>query len=599
MVGALVAAAALFALRVGKQPLQPYGSNAAEYIEHAVRLEVAAVAQRADSLPALLFAADEAVLTHPPGLHLVTLPAHALLGRSAEAIVWTGFGWHLLLALALGACAFGLTRRRRAVAAALCAGLLFPAGLAAATRYHYDLPMTALIWSAAGLLLLARDRFPLRAGAAAGLLLAAATLVKWTALPLGAIVALAALWPEDRARVSARLRAGSCLSLAWAAPVLAFLHLSLSSFQAGVMAVEGEPAQGDVGPLAVPLAFAGRIVRSLVDADPGSLLWYPAALVVALFSPLLVGVSLPLLRAWWRGGEARALVLIAVLGQCAVLALGLSVLDERFALTAAPALLLAAALGAARLPTGSPWPVLVLAVAALVGAEFHGSTAGPWNRVQRVGMGPVAPALSLRGPWLGDSFEGRGWSSAATTPSSAPEQRAATWAAIRRCGVEQLGYVDGLSDQGDTWWLRYEARLHDVDLLVLSHGSLGPRRFWWPDPDTHASVHEYEQWGFSMDAVGDPGAFGPLNEVELALNLRALGLRIAALEHFQPTVAISRIPVGTDTPIDASWRPLERIDAGDAEPLALHGRGPLPCPGPPFEAPPSGAAAAQRSRLPR
>jgi hypothetical protein len=593
---AFLVATTLFCLRVHRQPLQPYGSNAAEYIEHAVRLEVADIAAAGGSPAAVLFAADDAVLTHPPGLHLLTLPAQRLLGREAEAIVWTGLGWHLLLALALGLCAAALGPgvgaephdglRTRRFAAGLTTGLLFPAGLAASTRYHYDLPMTALLWCGVAALLLGRDRAPARAGLAAGALFACSSLVKWTALPLGGILAFAALVPGRRREFPSRLRATVALAVAWGVPVAGFLAGSLSSLQAGVIAVDGDPAGGDVGPLAVPIAFLARLARSLAAGDVGPLAWYPSATAVALFSPLLCAAAAPLVWTWWRGRRNRAFILIAVLGQWAALTLGVSVLDERFALTAAPALLLAAALGAATLEPRSRWPLLAATAAALVCAEFQLAPAGLLNGPRAVSMGPSAPALTARGPWLGDSFERRGWSSAASTPSSAPHARAALVEALERCGVQQLGYVDGLSDQGDSWWLRYRARLAGRERLVLTHGSLGPRRFWWPDPDTAADAHAYEALGFSMDSVGEPGAFGGMTETELTLNLRALGLRVAALDHFQPTVALARVHPAGDSPIDDTWRELERIQADDAEPLALFGRGAVPCPGPPFEPPP-------------
>lgn len=583
LVVALLATLAIFSLRVGTQPLQPYGSNAAEYIEHAVRLEVADLARDRPTLGSFLFAADETVLTHPPGLHVATLPAHALLGRSAEAIVWTGLGWHLLLALALGACAGALSGRRDAAAAATIAGLLFPAGVAAATRYHYDLPMTALIWSGAAVLLAGRDRAPLRSGLGGGVVLAAASFVKWTALPLGLVVATAALWPKNRIELRRRWPAVVGLGAAWATPVGAFLSLSASSFLAGVMAVEGEPSAQPAGPLAVPVAFLSRVARSLLETSPGSAGWYPLATCVALFSPLLCVASWPLLRGWWRSGEDRALVLIAVGGQWAVLTLGLSVLDERFGLTAAPALLLAAALGWTRLPRRGAIGAGTMVVALLVSLEFHSTAAWPASGSTTVPMGARAPALTARGPWLGDSFERRGWSSGSTTPTSSPQARARLIEALDRCRVEQLGYVDGLSDQGDTWWLRYRARLGGYDRLVLSHGALGPRRFWWPDPDTDAASHRYERIGFSLDAVAEPGLFSGMSELELGLNLRALGLDVAALDHFGPTVALTRVPPGPHSPLDGAWRELERIEGHDAEPLALYGRGHNPCPGPAFE----------------
>jgi hypothetical protein len=597
---AFVVAAALFAVRVSAQPLQPYGSNAAEYIEHAVRLEVSALRQESTSLGDFLFAADETVLTHPPGLHIATLPAQAVLGRTAEGIVWTGLFWHLLLSLALAGCAWGWagaaasgagpttrtskTRQKDAARAAAVAGLLFPAGLAAATRYHYDLPMTALIWCAAAALIVGRDRWPWRAGLLAGLMLAAASFVKWTALPLGGVVVAGALCTIDRKALRRRAAAGLSTALLWSVPVLLFLSLSLSSFQAGVMAVDGEPADSSSGPLSVPLAFGAKLLRSLIDADLGVLAWYPAATTIALFSPLLTLAVAPLLWSWWRARTLRGFVLIVVLGQWAVLSLGVSVLDERFALTAAPALLVAAAIGWVDHPRRRLLGAVAVVAACLVSVEFHlvdrgvGGTSLP--------MGSKAPALTVRGPFLGDTVERRGWSSRSTTPSSSPRARAGLVEALARCAPEQLGYIDGLSDQGDTWWLRYRARLDGEPRLVLSHGSIAERRYWWPDPDTDARSHLYDKLGFNLDTIGDPGGFAGLNEVELGLNLRGIGLRPEALDHFGPTVALTRMPPGPDTPLDSTWRLLERIDSTDAEPMALYGRGEAPCPGPEYEAPP-------------
>lgn len=555
LLGVAIATLLLFGARVTSQPLQPYGSNSAQYIEHALRLELADLARSGLPMAEVLRAADETVMTHPPGLHLATSLAHPVLGRGAEAILWTGLGWLGLLSLALAGCAWGLTRRIDRAVAAGAAGLLFPAGLAAATRYHYDLPMTALIWSAVAVILV-HERAPLLRGLLAGALLVAATAVKWTALPLGAIAVVGAL-ASSRATAPRRLVLAGALVGVWGLAVAAFQRVSIHSFRAGSMAVdEGNVGAGASDP--VLLSFGRRLARELLDPDLGTVLWYPLATATALLSPLLLGASLPLVRAWWRHRTGARLVGVVLLGHWALLTFGVAVKDERFWLTAAPALLLVAAIADAR----PRLEAIAVVVALAVSLEFH---ALPLDREPGSLLLRDAPALTTRGPFLADSVERRGWSSRATTPSNQGEDRRALRDLLDACQPGQLGYVSGPGEQGDTWWLRYRAALEGHPLLVLGHGEAGGRRFWWPDPDTHARAGAWDRLGFSWDH--EPPRPTP-----------------AALAAFAPTVALSHNPPGPRTPLDGSWRVI--AETGGAPSHALFGRGAAPCPGPAHEAPP-------------
>lgn|GEM_PF-2478234 len=572
IVGVIVAA--LFVLRTGAQPLQPYGSNSAEYIEHAVRLEVLQHWRaHAGSLWSYLVAVDDTIVTHPAGLHVLT---NLLPGTAAEAVLWTGLPWLLLLALGVGAC--GAALRPGGFAPAATAALLVPAALGAATRYHYDLPMTALLWLATAALLHAPRRLPW--APVAGALFALAALVKWTALPFGALMgvgALASMRATGRRRV---VVAALCVAVLGA--VLGpYLSQAETSFSSGSMAVDtGDRIGEGWAGLNLVASLADRVVGQLLHPEPARWAWYPLALVVSVLGPLTSLALVPPLAGWWRRRRPGAgLIGWVVLGQLALLTFGLRVLDERFALTLAPAVALAASLGAPALRR----PVLLACVGAalLVHGEFHLSPAGPHNAPHQLFADADVAPITARGPFLGNSFEQRGWAARASTRAPRANARDALWAAIDGCGVDRVGFVEGIDELGDTWWLRYRTRLAQLrgertaDLLVLSHGTMGPLRFWWPDPDTELESHRHEELGFSLDRLPEQGLPPDATEAEIAANLRALGFRRAALDAFRPTVAITRVPAPPDSPLDERWRPLTTVDAG--EPVALYGLGRRPC----------------------
>ena len=196
---ALVVAAVctIFMVRIHRQPIQPAGGDSV-YTEHRDRLHVLEALRRADlSQPRLLVRSlDNA---YPPGLHVFTAALGALSGHWVDDVVWTGLVWLALLALGVGGCAAALTGSRLAGLAAFGATMLLPAGQAAATRYYYDLPMSAWLWIMLWGARARWERRPGRGGVGAGALLAMACLTKWTAASFGVMfLCCAAVTPAAR-----------------------------------------------------------------------------------------------------------------------------------------------------------------------------------------------------------------------------------------------------------------------------------------------------------------------------------------------------------------------------------------------------------------
>lgn len=540
-----MAVLAILGARMLMEPLQPYGDGAAQYIEHAVRLEVleALEGHEGSTLHALRLA-DDTVLSHPPGLHLITLAAGSLTGHAAEEVLWTGPLWLLLLGLSLWACAGALGGNSRARTAALLGAVLLPAAHGAATRYHYDLPMTALLWASVAALLLSMRSRPLIGGLLAGALFALAAVVKWTALPFG-VAMLVSAWLSGPEHIRGRsgkhaVAAAIVTALIGGGLVLTYLTLAPNSFDAGQLATE----EGAAG---LP-----------------SLSWYSLSLVTSVLSPLGALALIVPLGAWLlRDRRGWALVLGTCTGQLAFLALFVSRPDERFLLTLAPALVLAAALGWSSLQpprrrlVGSAGLVLLM----LVGLEFHLAPDLGWNQNREVREATERlPSLNHRGPFLADSFEGRGWSSSATTPTNDDALREELWSTLAACGVAEVAVEQAVSERGDIWWLRYRSSLDRLrsgegsPLLVHGPVHLGRQHFWWPDPDTIADAPmHYSGLGFSRDLLpetlpepqdDDPG--------DLRL-LDSLGVLSSALAHFQPVVGVVQLPPAPESLFVAPW----------------------------------------------
>jgi hypothetical protein len=134
----------LLQLRITQTPVAPYGWDGTEYIEHTTRLEYLAYRSSPDVMgPAEVI--RELDSDFPPLLHIMTTPLAALGAHSAEAAARVTILWLFLLALAVAAVGERLGGRRVGLAAATGV-LLLPSLQGYASRYYYDIPMTALLW---------------------------------------------------------------------------------------------------------------------------------------------------------------------------------------------------------------------------------------------------------------------------------------------------------------------------------------------------------------------------------------------------------------------------------------------------------------------
>ena len=470
-------------LRLALDGIQPYGADGAQYIEHAARLAVLGTVQDQGLFPpwGLLVATDGAF---PPLMHLVTLGPGALSGHGAGSAAATGVGWLLLLAFAVGWSTAGLTGRSSLAAPAAAAVLLLPAAHGLATRYYYDLPMIALLWLAVAVVLAGRDDRPLLAGGAAGLLLFGAAITKWAALAFGPPMILGALltgWsrrgPEGaRASLRRRLACGLVCSAVAALLCVGFVagRGTDNSFAAmgRVAFAEGSPddweQQADA-PGALDSAL-GQLEGRAGRVEAADLAFYPLRLVTSVFSiPLALLLAILLVRWGRRGREGLALVLVVGLGHGLFLLGVMPVLDDRFAVVGAPALVVAATCAWAGLEPRRRTQVAaaVIAVGLAVAVDFHFAGPAPWNVELQV-LAPDRddfPPTSVRGLGLGGSVEGRGWSRHDETPSPRQALRDATWQAVLRCGAAGVGVRNErplIAPDGDAEWLRYRALLSRI-----------------------------------------------------------------------------------------------------------------------------------------
>lgn len=541
--GAVIAAvAALVIARMVLQPIQPYGDGGAAWIEHAVRVELVELRRGFEGSPfELLRAAEDQVVSHPVGLHAVTGLAGAITGHSAAAVLWTGLLWMLLLATGVGLTVRGLGGSPDAVAAAVAGACLLPAVHASATRYHYDLPMSALLWLAAGVLLTGRSR-PVLTSLSAGLLVGLAATVKWTAIPFGALMVLGAALSSWEAPRRWRKVAGSCLFAAVGCTAIAGTCLAISATSFGATSLAG-------GPTGLGL---------------GRLIWYPLALVFGVLSLAWAATLAPPLLAWWRAGRRGGLLLaVVLLGQLGLMVALVPRPDERFALTAAPALVVAAALGWSGMSARGRRAAAVTAavVGLLVGLDFHLGPDAPWSRRVQVlaDAGEQQPGLT-GGLGLGDSFEQRGWARRSGAFEDVDGLREELFAALVDCGAGEVGWLSGASDRGDTWWLRYRAALAAVEgaplaspRRVLVPGRVAGVDFWWLDPDALPDPAPWEARGFSFDLIPERPPEPPATRAEQDFLLAAMKIERDALGIFAPQVAVARVPLDDGGPL-AGWR---------------------------------------------
>jgi len=200
----------------------------------------------------------------PPFLHFSTLMLGGIFGHSAEVAVVSGLLWLLLLAASIGYITYKLAAvtqrslapalRSHRTAGSFAASLVLMMGCyqGFSLRYYYDLPMTALLWAGIAMAMVLWDRRPILGGVLAGLIVSAAALTKWTALPFAVamaagLVATSLGFPGGSASRRSRL-----VSLAVATAVTAllcgsFLHAVDEGGKQSSLAIMGGTFQAESG----------------------------------------------------------------------------------------------------------------------------------------------------------------------------------------------------------------------------------------------------------------------------------------------------------------------------------------------------------------
>ena len=490
--GVAVVITSFLLLRYCESPLQPYGSGGAHYIEHVERLKVVKLWRQyqGGSLWEFLFQSDGP--EYPPLLHLLTLPIGAVTGHSGEAILWTGLLWFFLLTVAVSSVASLITGQKRAAAAAATGTLLLPAAHGFATRYYYDLPMTALLWVAVALALGMGKRKPIIGGLLTGFVLFMAALVKWTALPFGSLMIGGALLTNGRncdqnwvKRLWKRTIALACIVATMSLLTLWFLSGSSKSFINMSGMFPSDPQVLELN------AFINKLISSPILYTlfrmPSSLMvllssvsiirfiFYPLRLITSIFSPALTLPMLFLVFLWLlRKRRGLPLVLATVLGQLAFLILCVPVLDDRFALTLAPALVIAAACGWRNLKPSAQRvsAILIVAMGIWVAWDFHLGEPSLLNSARLLVSNPPARlSICMRGFGLASSVEQRGWSRADEQKDNRTAFRETLWEVVTECRVQSFGVTKKeiiedkgiLEGVGDTIWWTYRRLLAEVE----------------------------------------------------------------------------------------------------------------------------------------
>ena len=491
-VWAVAAAVGAIVLARVREGLQPYGHEGAHYIEHAERLTVLGAWSRVGE-PGSAGLIDELDGLFPPLMHLATIATAPLLGHRAEVVAASGLLWLFGLAAGVGLTAWLLSRSRLAAGAAATGALLLPAAHAFATRYYYDLPMTALLWLMVPLALHTWDRRPWLGGLLVGLLWLAADLLKWSSVPFGAFaLAAVAVTPvlsrdgERLYRPLRRLGAFGLAALVAGAGALTFVLLAGPESSLGTMADEmwsdlGQRTVG-AGGLGAMLSGAatwlgehGALLGSRLRPD--ELAWYGVQSITTVLSPLFAApvLALALLGAI-RHPRVLGFVGVLIGAQLLFLVIWIPVVDDRFLLTSLPALVLLAGLGFSALDRRWRPAVAVLAVLCglWVASEFHLAfpplPSSAWEATP--GESWDAPPLRGWGIALGDSLEQRGWSRSSTTPDNRAEVREEVWTAVADCRPTVVLIPDAPTEAapaGEVYWLDYRsmlASMRDRDLLI-------------------------------------------------------------------------------------------------------------------------------------
>jgi len=477
--------------RIAVEPIAPYGSNGGAYIEHGGRVGIALQVSRVFRGEGL--AEGESFLgsldgAFPPMLHVTALPLTYLFDGDVAPVAAFGIVWLLLMALAVGRVAL-LVGGRPAVGVAVAAAVLAIPGLhGSATRYYFDLPMSALAWASIAILMSGWETRPVRAGLLGGFLGVVACLTKWTALPFLGLMVLGAMFtaqaaeaPPDQGVTSSwrpRIRGKAV------ATYVAVMGLCLGGYLANVgghnsllfTAQESsvESLRDEGGGL---LDAVASMIPTVLEGDPERLFrlgGHLKGLAFAVFSPLLMLATLALLSLWLlRSRRGWPLILSTVVGQLAFLVIWIRPVDERFLLALAPALVVGAGLGWGCLSPRLRRPLggVLFAVGLLIAVDFHhlpstGATT-LWSDLDVWGpqLSSYPPPPRPAGLGASTSAQGRGWVRRDSAIPHRSALRSAILGRLESCEVEAFAAIDAsdfVTPEGSHDWLGFEMLLRQL-----------------------------------------------------------------------------------------------------------------------------------------
>ena len=465
--GICASVAVVVQARLSRVGIQPYGYDGAEFIEHRERLAVA-LALRDVGETGLRTAIIDADRDFPPLLHWITTVLVAPLGQDAVSATRTGVLWLALLGLAAGVVTWALAERRVSVASAAAVGcFLVPALHGFTTRYYYDLPLMALLWCVVAFGLAMRGRGVAVLGIGLGGLWFLACLIKWTALPLGPVSIGAVLLAAGLGSWRRRAAIGGTAVVVWALLLGGWVALLGAAGSLGGMLANwlGQMDADQAGAAAELGGLVGSALGVIGRVDPlARLQFYLLGTAFSVFSPLLFAATVALGVQWLRTGRAgAALLAVMVAGHGLFACFGVAVFDERFILGVAPALVIAGALGWGALPTRLRSIVgVALVVLGLVLAVEHHHVGQRVGEARIENRAPDSFANHVRGPWVADPVERRGWGHHDGETGRGHLELEALWGAVVAAQPQAVLVVgDPDLDQAalPSSWLDYRRRL--------------------------------------------------------------------------------------------------------------------------------------------
>jgi len=464
-----LAVTAMVWMHLAATPPQPHGVHGDEYVEHAHRLVLArAVQEGMWRRPLELLALADG--DYPPGIHAFGVAVGGVLGHEAERVVWTWMGWVAVLGLAMAWIASSLGLGDRGRAAAFAAAFLIPSMPAAATRYHFDLPMLALCWAALAAAMASwgapRAGQRVVGGALVAVLAFGALMMKWTAAPFLLCMLGAAALAPGRAGWTRRAQGFGVTAVVLGILLAAFLSVTTRSLDSmsTTFTVGGGPDLS-ASYLPEPIARALRPMATQAPWLPRWLTFYGLSTFFMVLSPA-VSLAFAALAAVWLRRDRRGWALFALIGGggLAFLTLNVPIADCRFILPLMPIPALCAVLGwttlAPRTRRGVAVAAVVLGLA--VAGDFHLRTAPEPRRASPLWSSQLANhggSVWQRGLGLASSTNDRGWVRRDEELDHRRPFREEIWQAWTHCGP-RIGVSMGLLTWGaDRYWWNYRASL--------------------------------------------------------------------------------------------------------------------------------------------